>query len=161
LPAVKAGGAARSSGGNAAVGGIIQPDELLKLGGIFSGRLGVLDCTKIISMIEPLRLGGMLSLTDGKRAGHIYFIDGAVRHAELHDIEGADALFLLFHLKHGAFRFELQSASPKRTIEGNTMALLLEGLRQMDEAKAIIKTFQQNRTGTGASEPSNPVGAGE
>ena len=140
---------------------IVQPDELLnKPGSVFSGRLGVLDVTKILSMVEPLRLTGVLSVSDGKRYGQVHFIEGAVRHAELQDIEGADALFLLFHLKGGAFRFDLEQATGKRTIVGNTMALLLEGLRQMDEAKAIIKAFQQNRPAN-APEPTPSVPAGE
>ncbi|HYG77261.1 MAG TPA: DUF4388 domain-containing protein [Planctomycetota bacterium] len=124
---------------------VITPEELLKTPGVFSGALGVLDVTKILSMVEPLRLTGVLNVSDGKRYGQIHFVEGAVRHAELHDIEGADALFLLFHLKTGAFRFDLEQPTPKKTIVGNTMALLLEGLRQMDEAKAIIKSFRENR----------------
>jgi DNA-binding response OmpR family regulator len=117
---------------------------------VFAGQLGQLDVTKILSMIEPLRLTGVLRVADGKRAGSVHFVDGAVRHAELNDIEGADALFLLFHLKGGAFRFDLSPPTPKRTIEGNTMALLLEGLRQMDEAKAMVKAFQEKRQGASA-----------
>jgi hypothetical protein len=133
---------ASGSGGRAAV----QPDDLLNAkGSIFAGQLGVLDVTKILSMVEPLRLTGVLKLADSKRYGQVYFVEGAVRHAHLHDIEGPDALFLLFHLKTGAFRFDLEAATTKRTIVGNTMALLLEGLRQMDEAKAMIKAFQQPR----------------
>jgi DNA-binding response OmpR family regulator len=113
---------------------------------VFAGQLGQLDVTKILSMIEPLRLTGILRVADGKRAGSVHFVDGSVRHSELNDIEGADALFLLFHLKGGAFRFDLSPPTPKRTIEGNTMALLLEGLRQMDEAKAMVKAFQDKRS---------------
>jgi len=126
---------------------VVLPDDLLKIPGVFSGKLGVLDVTKILSMVEPLRLTGVLSVSDGKRYGQIHFVEGAVRHAELHDIEGADALFLLFHLKSGAFRFDLEQPTSKKTIAGNTMALLLEGLRQMDEAKAIIKAFRDTRPG--------------
>ncbi|MCY3017796.1 MAG: DUF4388 domain-containing protein [Planctomycetota bacterium] len=127
---------------------IVSPEELLNAqGSVFAGRLGVLDVTKIVSMVEPLRLTGVLKLSDGKRYGQVHFIEGAVRHAALHEIEGPDALFLLFHLKTGAFRFEVGAPTERRTIEGNTMALLLEGLRQMDEAKALIKSFQQRRTG--------------
>jgi len=112
---------------------------------VFAGQLGQLDVTKILSMIEPLRLTGVLRVADGKRLGNVHFVNGAVRHSELNDIEGADALFLLFHLKTGAFRFDITLPIERRTIEGNTMALLLEGLRQMDEAKAMVKAFQDKR----------------
>jgi CheY-like chemotaxis protein len=120
---------------------VIPPDEIQKRGGVFSGNLGVLDVTRILSMIEPMKLTGVLTLSDGKRSGRVHFVEGSVRHAELHEIEGPDALFLLFHLKSGAFCFETEPPIEKRTIQGNTMTLLLEGLRQMDEAKALIKSF--------------------
>jgi hypothetical protein len=113
---------------------------------ILAGQLGTLDVTKILGMVEPLRLTGILKVADGKRLGSVHFVDGNVHHAELNDIEGADALFLLFHLKVGTFKFELSPATDKRTIEGNTMALLLEGLRQMDEAKALVRAFQEKRS---------------
>ena len=123
-----------------------HPEWLLAGGpGMFSGKIGLLDVTKILGMVEPLRLTGMLRVADGKRMGNVHFVEGAVRHAELNDIEGPDALFLLFHLKAGVFRFDMGPPASKQTIEGNTMTLLLEGLRQMDEAKALVRAFQEKR----------------
>jgi DNA-binding NarL/FixJ family response regulator len=122
-----------------------EADELLNAPGMLSGKLGTLDVTKLLSMFEPLKVTGTLKLTDGKRVGSVHFIEGSVRHAELNEIEGPDALFLLFHLRSGAFRFEATDPSEKRTIEGNTMALLLEGLRQMDEAKAMVMAFKARK----------------
>lgn len=121
-------------------------------GAIFAGQIGVLDITKILGMLEPLRLSGTLRVSDGKRSGMVHFVDGAAWHAELNEIEGPDALFLLFHLKTGTFRFDSGKAtSSKRTIEGNTMQLLLEGMRQMDEAKALVKAFHQKRASQSSS----------
>jgi len=152
-----AGGPAHQKSDTAALVGY-SPEELLSdRGAVFSGRLGVLDVTKIVSMVEPLRLTGVLKLTDGKRHGKVHFVEGAVRHAELLEMQGPDALFLLFHLKTGAFRFDLEAATDQHTIEGNTMSLLLEGLRQMDEAKALVKQFKQRRaSGTGTAAQSSP-----
>ncbi|MCZ7643750.1 MAG: DUF4388 domain-containing protein [Planctomycetota bacterium] len=113
--------------------------------GIFEGQLGAIDVTKILSMLEPLKLTGILAVSDDKRDGRIFFVEGSVHHATLHDIEGADALFLLFHMRHGRFHFQKGEPVGKRTIQGNTMQLLLEGLRQMDEAKAAIRDFQKRR----------------
>jgi hypothetical protein len=39
------------------------------------------------------------------------------------------------------------------------MALLLEGLRQMDEAKAMVKAFQQKRAGSSTSGSEAPARA--
>lgn len=112
---------------------------------VLAGDLSLFDVTKILGVVEPLKLTGVLTVKDEKRLGLIYFVEGAVWHSTLAEIEGPDALFLLFHLKRGAFRFEKDEAIETRTIQGNTMMLLLEGLRQMDEAKALIQQFQQKR----------------
>ena len=123
---------------------------------VFSGQLGVLDVTKILSMVEPLHLTGILTVDDGKRSGQVHFVQGSVRHAELNDITGPDALFLLFHMKTGAFRFDQEKTSSNETIAGNTMMLLLDGMRKMDETKALIKTFRETQAGRDSTVPGKP-----
>lgn len=119
---------------------------------IFSGKLGTLQFSQILGLIEPLRLTGALKICDGVRTGDVYFVEGKVHHAELNEIVGSEALFLLFHLTKGSFQFELGPPTTFRTVEGNTMSLLLEGMRQMDEVKASITAFKE-RQNTGAYAP--------
>lgn len=119
---------------------------------LFNGKLGMLNFSQILNLIEPLRLTGVLDLFDGVRVGHVYFVDGKVYHAELNEIEGSEALFLLFHLNKGSFQFEVAPATTKRTVEGNTMSLLLEGMRKMDEAKAMVSAIKE-RGATGRYAP--------
>lgn len=116
---------------------------------LFTGKLGTLQFSQILGLIEPLRLTGTLKINDGVRAGDVYFVDGRVHHAELNEIEGSEALFLLFHLSKGSFQFDVGPATQRRTVEGNTMGLLLEGMRKMDEAKASISALKE-RQNTGA-----------
>jgi CheY-like chemotaxis protein len=111
----------------------------------FAGQLDALNVTSILSLVEPLKLTGVLTVSDGKHHGSVHFAQGAVTHAQLMDIEGPDALFLLFHMKKGSFRFEFGQPSPVRTIQGNTTMLLLEGLRHMDTARAVIQEYKQRR----------------
>src|SRR5205814_6616749 len=92
---------------------------------LFSGKLGTLQFSQILGLIEPLRLTGALKLFDGVRTGSVHFVEGKVHHAELNEIEGSEALFLLFHLNKGTFQFEVGPPTPLRTVEGNTMSLLL------------------------------------
>ena len=125
--------------------------------GVMAGRLDAVDVTKILGMIEPLGLSGTLLVEDEQRKGEIYFVSGAVWHAKLSDIEGPDSLFLLFHMKKGAFRFDLTPPTQTRTIRGNTMSLLLEGLRQMDEAKAIIRDHHAQKKVKGEAPPGTPA----
>lgn len=114
--------------------------------GLFAGQLGAIDVAKILSMLESLNLTGSLHLNEGKHDGQIFFVDGQVWHAAIADIEGPDALFLIFHLNKGEFRFDVGEPVQKRTIQGNSMQLLLEGMRQMDEAKRAIVEHQKRRT---------------
>lgn len=116
---------------------------------LFSGKLGMLQFSQILGLIEPLNLTGVLKLFDGVRTGSVHFVDGKVFHAELNEIEGSEALFLLFHIKKGSFQFEVGPPTPRRTVEGNTMSLLLEGMRKMDEAKAMVSAIKE-RQNTGA-----------
>ncbi len=119
---------------------------------LFSGKLGTLQFAQILNLIEPLRLTGTLKIFDGVRTGDVHFVDGKVHHAELNEIVGSEALFLLFHLSKGSFQFEPGPATQIRTVEGNTMHLLLEGMRKMDEAKASISAIKE-RQNTGAYSP--------
>jgi CheY-like chemotaxis protein len=132
-----------------------SPEPLLKLPEIsaqgagpiaFAGQLDALNVTSILSLVEPLKLTGVLTVTDGKHSGSVHFAQGAVTHAQLMDIQGPDALFLLFHMKKGSFRFEFGQPSAVRTIQGNTTMLLLEGLRHMDTARAVIQEYKQRRS---------------
>jgi hypothetical protein len=120
------------------VGAAAQQAEL-------SGRLEAIELPQVLSLIEPMKLTGTLTVSDEKRAGTIYFVEGSVCHARMMDIEGADALFLLFHMKEGSFRFDRGEPVTIRTIQGNVTALLLEGMRQMDMAKEAIMQHQMKR----------------
>ena len=119
---------------------------------LFSGKLGTLNFSQILGIIEPLHLTGTLDLFDGVRVGHVHFVDGKVFHAGLNEIEGSEALFLLFHLNTGSFQFDVGPATTKRTVEGTTMSLLLEGMRKMDEAKAMVSAIKE-RGATGRYAP--------
>jgi DNA-binding response OmpR family regulator len=112
-------------------------------GSVLSGQIAVLNVTKLLEIIGQMALTGRLYITDEKRKGFIHFVSGALWHAELMGIEGPDALFLIFHMDEGQFYFEYCGEPERRTIEGNTMSLLLEGLRQMDETKRAIQAHQR------------------
>jgi DNA-binding response OmpR family regulator len=140
-----------SVGGKPYSSGVYSPavNAANAVNALFSGKLGTLHFSQILGLIEPLNLTGVLKLFDGVRTGSVHFVDGKVFHAELNEIEGSEALFLLFHIKRGSFQFEVGPPTPRRTVEGNTMSLLLEGMRKMDEAKAMVSAIKE-RQNTGA-----------
>lgn len=167
-PSATGSGLRRSSGSSARASSPAEPPMSVlatqsspAIRTVLSGQLGVLDVPKLLTMLEPLQVSGELTLKDEHRRGKVFFVDGHVHHAVLaagqaDEIEGPEALFLLFHLKQGVFRFDLNEPAATRSIHGNMLSLLLEGMRQMDEAKAIVKKVQERRQPGSTAEVSAP-----
>lgn len=128
---------------------MIEPDT----SSVFSGRLEAMDVTKILGMIEPLSLTGCLTVREEEREGGVYFKNGQIQHAEYLGIEGKDALLLMFHLRKGYFFFQPDKVPLKQTLAGTATELLLDGLRQMDEAKRAVREFRSRRSSRGILTP--------
>src|SRR5262249_43256688 len=70
----------------------------------------------------------------GKALGFFYFEGGDLVDAELGEVEGLEAVYRAMELKEGTFHVVLHGRSPRRRIFEPIGALLLEGMRRMDEA---------------------------
>jgi DNA-binding response OmpR family regulator len=123
----------------------LRTEKIAEPSALLSGRLEALDVTKILGMIEPLGLVGCLTVRSGERSGGVYFEGGEIKHAEFAGIEGKDALLLMFHLHDGYFFFEPNKTATKRSLAGSATELLLDGLRQMDEARKIVREFRSRK----------------
>jgi CheY-like chemotaxis protein len=107
--------------------------------GIFNGKLGELDVPKLLGMLAPMNLTGVLTIKSEKRKGQIYLVNGAVWHAACAGVKGAEALFIVFRIHEGKFMFDVAPPPQERTIQSNTLGLLLEGLRAQDETKELTE----------------------
>ncbi len=66
-------------------------------------------------------------------AGEIHFADGQVVHALWAGALGEDAFYRMLTLREGDFRLDPSFSPSTRSITASPEALLLEGMRRLDE----------------------------
>ena len=106
-----------------------------KRGG-FVGQVVDLQLVDIIQMACLGRFTMSLTITKGDEAGLIYFQNGEIAHAEVGDIEGKEALYIILDWHEGRFNSQMGIIPPKETITDRWEHLLLDGMRRKDEATA-------------------------
>lgn len=101
-------------------------------------------------LLQTFNLGGRTAritlLRDGEQ-GRIWLAGGSAYHASVGVLEGAEAFYSMVGWDRGDFVVEHDIRCAQRTIDMDTMFLVMEGLRRLDEAQA----------GSSAPEP-EPVG---
>ncbi|MGB5374647.1 MAG: DUF4388 domain-containing protein [Polyangiales bacterium] len=101
----------------------------------FSGSLSEMSVVDLLQTIDVSRKSGVLTLVaDDGQEGMISFDSGAVINATVEDLVGEDAVYrhLLWH--EGTFDLEFRRVSlSERTVHRTTQALLMEGMRRLDE----------------------------
>ncbi|MBN2302190.1 MAG: response regulator [Lentisphaerae bacterium] len=98
-----------------------------------SGSLSDVSFTDIIQIITVGSKSLELTLVNGDQVGSVYILDGQIIHAELGDIEGAEAFYRMMHWQKGTFKTQQRSDFDKHSIHGSVMGLLMEGSRRVDE----------------------------
>ena len=101
----------------------------------FSGSLTEMSVVDLLQTIDVSRKSGVLNLTssDGEQ-GLISFDSGAVIHAAVDDLRGEDAVYRLLLMRDGSFDLEFRPVSlVERTVHRTTQAMLMEGMRRLDE----------------------------
>ena len=99
-----------------------------------SGSLKEMGLPELVQVLYHGRKTGNLKVrgTDGG-AGEIHFIDGQVVNALYGSIRGADAFYNMLKLQDGEFGVDPSFKPQARIITDSPEALLLEGMRRMDE----------------------------
>lgn len=101
----------------------------------FSGSLSEMSVVDLLQTIDVSRKSGVLTLvsSDGQE-GMISFDSGAVINATVDDLVGEDAVYRHLLWGDGAFDLEFRRVSlSERTVHRTTQALLMEGMRRLDE----------------------------
>lgn len=110
----------------------------------FSGTLAGMGLVDLFQLLETGHKTCILHLvSDGQRSGglagdgeekaRIYFKDGNVIDAETSRLSGERAVYRLLLWEDGVFEIEFTNVTRDATIELPTQALLLEGMRRVDE----------------------------
>lgn len=98
-----------------------------------SGSLREMGLPDIVQVLFHGRKTGKLAIRSSGKAGEIHFLEGNIANALLGDLAGTDAFYAMLKFQEGDFALDPSFAPPKRLIQEPAEALLLEGMRRMDE----------------------------
>jgi hypothetical protein len=112
-----------------------SPPPVSSVGGDFRGDLKQVSVTDLLQLLSMNRRTGSLTLTTAIGVGEVRLAQGDIVDAIYLRAEGSKALFRLVGETEGSFSFMSGVTTALRRVEQPTQALLLEGLRQVDEAR--------------------------
>jgi len=99
------------------------------------GRLAQINLIDWMQSLEQGRKTCALVLRSGQEAGTLYFHDGQVNHATCGELKGDPAVFKLLAWTDGEWEVDFQRQSSDHSTTMSTQALLLEGMRLLDETR--------------------------
>lgn len=99
------------------------------------GNLKDFGLADIIQLVGFGRKTGALRVDCDQGSAALYFDEGNVVHAEFPGCEGTSAVFTLFRVPAGEFRFQTEVAPPRRTIAMDPTNLVMEAARLLDESR--------------------------
>lgn len=103
----------------------------------FSGDLACLTLVDVLQMYHQSQRSVVVELA-GPSVSRIFFEHGQIVHAVCGNVVGEDAFRQILRSTHGRMRGTALHRPPRRTIERRFEALLLDGLRVIDEEKAAL-----------------------
>ncbi len=103
-------------------------------GGTVTGRLSEMNLIDWMQSLEQGRKTCALVIRSGGEQCILYFKDGQVTHATCGDRKGDEAVYKVLTWSDGEWELDFSKASPQRTTTKSTQALMMEGLRLVDEA---------------------------
>lgn len=108
---------------------------LRRRGGGLSGSIKDVGLTEVVQILGQSRKTGCLRVVSKSRVGEAYFEEGSVVHAAFGATEGEEAVYAILALEDGDFKFDGNAKPLKRSMKASVEALLLEGMRRLDEAR--------------------------
>jgi response regulator RpfG family c-di-GMP phosphodiesterase len=109
-----------------------QKGSASQSGGV-SGSLKEMGLPDMVQVLFHGRKTGNLKITTGTQSGEIHFQEGAVVNASWGTKKGAHAFYDMLSLSEGQFALDPSFKPTERLIHESAEALLLEGMRRMDE----------------------------
>src|SRR5262249_45909656 len=89
----------------------------------------------LVQILWHGRKSGSLRIRKGNESGEIHFSEGAVVNALWGKLRGEDAFFAMLNLTEGDFGLDPNFKPPSIVITASPEALLLEGMRRLDEGE--------------------------
>jgi len=97
------------------------------------GNLEVFPFLSVVQSIQASAMTGLLTITRARGRAVFGFDKGRLRHGQVGEKSGEDALLDIFRWTTGIFRFQDEPMLLEQNLYGETMAVLLEALRRFDE----------------------------
>ncbi len=98
-----------------------------------SGSLVEMGLPDMVQVLWHGRKSGSLKIRAGKESGEIHFVSGAIYNALWANLRGAEAFYAMLGLSDGDFVLDPSFVAPQQVIHESPEALLLEGMRRLDE----------------------------
>ncbi len=111
---------------------LLQLLRKLEKGG-FRGVVKELSITDMLNILNVEKANAVINISSTAGPGRIYMQDGEIVHARFGDLEGLDALKVIFSLEGGTFSVDKGVKPPKKTIDISFNNLMLEIFAQIDE----------------------------
>jgi CheY-like chemotaxis protein len=116
-----------------------QPTEMLSTQeASLSGSLEHLDLPGIVQMLDQTRKTGALHVNAGETDAVLFFESGEIHHAECGKLTGEEAVVQIVKncqlAGSGVYKLVAGTSSNQRTVHRRSMDLLLDALREFDEA---------------------------
>jgi CheY-like chemotaxis protein len=99
----------------------------------FSGSTQDMAVVDLLQTFEVSRKSGVCHLHGGTQDAHIYFREGKVVDAELGRLRGEEAIYRALIWNEANFEVEFKTIGNEDVIGGSTQAILMEGMRRVDE----------------------------
>lgn len=114
----------------------IMEREATHAGGVSRGVSGSLTEMGLPDMVQVLwhgRKTGSLKIRSGQEQGEIHFVQGMIYNALWMTQRGEEAFYAMLRLTEGTFALDPNFQAESQVIQGSPEALLLEGMRRLDE----------------------------
>ncbi|HKY39894.1 MAG TPA: HD domain-containing phosphohydrolase [Polyangiaceae bacterium] len=98
-----------------------------------SGSLLEMGLPDMVQVLWHGRKSGSLKIRSGQSSGEIHFVSGVIYNALWSTLRGEEAFYAMLKLEDGDFALDPNFAAPQQVIMDSPEALLLEGMRRMDE----------------------------
>jgi CheY-like chemotaxis protein len=103
--------------------------------GVLRGSLLQMNVIDLVQSLEMGRKSCSLTLTNKDDKCQLFFSEGQVTHATYGTLVGDPAVFKVLRWTDGNFEVNFEGKTNQQTTNLNTQGLLMEGLRQLDEAQ--------------------------
>jgi len=99
------------------------------------GRLVDMALTEICQILAQGSKTARVAVIDANEEGHIFFVDGKLKHASYGSLTGSEAFFAMLRIRDGDFAIDHGVGAPTETVQERLEFLLMEGMRLMDEER--------------------------